>query len=112
MVSFPGISHACCLHFKEFVSAGADELPPVTMSFDLGLRGKLRNLRCAFIQQRASEFLICAYSFLRWGREGEKEGEENTERKEGRRDYIWEGLYSIKHLYSMKSFCKYGQIGW
>lgn len=111
MMNFPGISHACCLHFKEFVSAGADELPPVTMSFDLGLRGKLRNLRCAFIQQRASELLICAYSFLRWGRAG-REGEENTERKEGRRGYIWGSLYSIKRLYSMKSFRKYGHIGW
>lgn len=88
MMSFPGISHACCLHFKEFVSAGADELPPVTMSFDLGLRGKLRNLRCAFIQQRASELLICAYSFLRWGRAG-REGGRGKYRKKGRK----EGLY-------------------
>lgn len=46
------------------------------------------------------------------GGQGEKEGEENTERKEGGRDYIWGGLYSIKRLYSMKSFRKYGQIGW
>lgn len=73
------------LHFKEFVSVGADELPPVTVSSDLGFRGKLHNLRDAFIQQRASVLLICAYSFMRWGkdRERRREREIQRERKEG-----------------------------
>lgn len=87
----PGVPHACFLHFKEFVSVGADELPPVTMSSDLGLGRKLHNLRDTFIQQRASGLLICAYSFRRWGGGTGREGGRGKYREKGRRERLYLG---------------------
>lgn len=55
--------------------------------------------------------LCIQFSEVGEGRERRRERKIQRERKEGG-IIFGGGLYSIKHLYSMKSFRKYGQIGW